>query len=108
MTSSWMPFRRCSLSYVVSARSGHRLPSCKRIAEDLGYCDGNCPAKKAIKGWSPNHLLAKDETRILPEIQRNQRQFRAVVKDSWKAVHLANEPEPILFNRLGNAVRLVD
>jgi hypothetical protein len=97
-----------TLSAIRSLRTGHRLASCKRISEDLGICDGKCDSKRAVNGWSPNHLLAKDDKRVLPAIQVNERQIRHVIKDSWKAAHGGNEPEPILFNRLGSAVRLVD
>lgn len=95
-------------SAIRSLRNGFRLPSCKRISEDLGICDGKCPARRAASGWSPNHLLIKDEKKVLPNIIINNRQIRAVIKDAWKAVHVANEPEPNLFNRLGCTVRLVD
>lgn len=91
---------------IKSLRAGHQLPSCKKISQDLARCDGKCSPIQASGGWSPIHLIKKQNEGELPEIVTNLRQFRFVHEDAVKAIQRSNYPEPQIFQRLGKLVRL--
>jgi hypothetical protein len=51
---------RVSVAQIQSLLRGHRVPACKNIARDLGFCDGYCPERRSVTGaWSPIELVGR-------------------------------------------------